>query len=113
LNSADDAGEHTGTSVPSTRSVAETANFTTAPFLLAVRACNDAGTTSRGAVRSTTVIVKLLVAISPGRSCAVHVTVVRPSGKLAPEVGLQATGSDWFSRPTAEVVNETGAPFGA
>ena len=52
-NSVDDAGEQTGTIAPSTRSVADTPNLTTAPFLFAVRAFTDAGTTSRGAVRSS------------------------------------------------------------
>ena len=42
-----------------------------------------------------------------------HVTVVCPSGKLEPDVGLQVTGSDWFSRPVADAVNETSAPLGA
>ncbi len=41
-----------------------------------------------------------------------HVTVVCPSGKFEPGVGLQVTGSDWFSRPVAEAVNETPAPLG-
>jgi hypothetical protein len=93
-NSVDDAGVQTGTIAPSTTSVAEAANFTTTPFLLEVRAFTDAGTTSLGAVRSTTKIRKVLVTLSSGRSWAVHVTVVCPSGKLAPELGLQETGSD-------------------
>ena len=112
-NSVDDAGVQTGTIEPSTTSVAEAANLTTAPFLFEVRAVTAAGTTTLGAVRSTTVIRKVLVTLSSGRSWAVHVTVVCPSGKLAPELGLQETGSDWLSRPVAEVANETAAPFGA
>lgn len=56
---------------------------------------------------------KLLVATSSGRSWAVQVTVVDPSGKLEPEAGLQVTGSDWLSRPVAEAVKETAAPFAA
>ena len=42
-NSVDDAGEQTGTIAASTRSVADTRNLTTAPFLFAVRAFTDAG----------------------------------------------------------------------
>jgi hypothetical protein len=43
----------------------------------------------------------------------VQATVACPSGKLEPDLGLHATGSDWFSRPVAEAVNETFAPIGA
>jgi hypothetical protein len=63
-----DCGEQNGASRPSTRSVAEARNFTTAPFRFVVRALSVPGTTSRGGVRSATVTRKLFVATSSGRS---------------------------------------------
>jgi hypothetical protein len=51
----------------------------------------SAGTVITGAVVSTrtTVIVKLLCAVFPCESVALHVTVVWPTGNLLPEDGLQ------------------------
>jgi len=42
-----------------------------------------------GAVRSTTVTVKLAWAVLPCPSLAEQVTVVAPNGKVAPDAGLQ------------------------
>jgi hypothetical protein len=53
------------------------------------------GTVITGAVVSTrtTVIVKLVCAVFPCESVALHVTVVWPTGNLLPEDGLHPTGT--------------------
>jgi hypothetical protein len=50
----------------------------------------SAGTVTTGAVRSTTVILKVRVVVCPW-ALALHVTTVGPSGKIDPEGGLQST----------------------
>ena len=42
-----------------------------------------------GGVVSTTCTVKLLEAVFPASSCALHCTVLTPSGNVAPEAGVQ------------------------
>src|SRR5919197_226114 len=55
----------------------------------------SSGTVITGGVVSTrtTVIVKLLCAVFPCESVAVHATVVWPTGNVLPEEGLQLTGT--------------------
>ena len=65
-----------------------------------------------GGVASTTLTVKLAVAVLPALSVAVQVTVVVPMGKVLPEAGAQAEVSAPLIKSVAEAVNVTAAPFG-
>src|SRR5262245_61515799 len=73
---------------PSTRSVAAGGmKVTAAPPGPVASATKSVAWLMLGAVVSTTVVVKLFVALLPWASVAVQVTVVVPSGKVEPEVG--------------------------
>jgi len=77
--------------LPSTASVADTANVTGAPVAVVALAVMFAGTVMTGGVVSVfvTVTVKLFVAVLPCASCAEHVTVVVPIANVAPDAGVQ------------------------
>jgi hypothetical protein len=110
-NVAPDAGLHVTGSVPSTMSVADGVKVTTAP--LAPVACTVifAGTVIDGGVVSCTVTVKLAVPLLPALSVAEHETVVVAMGNVAPDAGLQVTGSVPSTASVADAVKVTTAPL--
>jgi len=61
---------------------------------------------------STTVTVKLALAVLPCLSVAVHLTVVVPNANVEPDAGLQVTGSVPSTGSVAVAVNVTTAPLG-
>lgn len=92
-NVAPDAGVQFGVTAPSTASVAVTVYDITVPAGPTADAVNGPGTLITGGVVSCTVTVKLVRAVLPLASVAVHVTVVVPVGKVDPEEGWQLTGT--------------------
>jgi hypothetical protein len=65
----------------------------TAPVALVASTLAFAGTVTTGPVVSPTVTVKDAARLLPRVSVAVHVTVVVPSGKVAPLAGVHVTGT--------------------
>ncbi len=103
--------EHTGSTLPSTLSAADTAKFTAVPFLLVASAVWFDGMFSAGAVVSTTVTRNESVVVLPASSVARHVTVFVPSGNVAPALGSH-TGVIAPSTPSSAVgLKPNGAPF--
>src|ERR1700730_13867612 len=84
---APDAGEQVGVIAPSRLSVAVAEKVTTLPVLTVVVWLMSAGAWTTGGVVSTRVMVilKLAVPVLPCASVALHVTVVCPTGKVAPD----------------------------
>ena len=82
----------TGTS-PLTRSCALAVNVATAPAGLVASSSRSEGRVSRGGVVSTTVTLKVAVAVFPAASVAMAITTVVPRGKVLPERGVSVTGS--------------------
>jgi hypothetical protein len=72
-------------------SVALTVYETTAPLGLVASTARSVGSDSTGAVVSTTITTKLAVPVLPAASVAVQVTMVLPSGNVAPEGVSQLT----------------------
>jgi hypothetical protein len=85
------AGVQLTATLPSTRSVADAVNVKAAPVGPVASIVAFAGTVTTGAVRSATVTVKLFVCVFAWLSVAVQVTVVAPSGNVAPLAGTQLT----------------------
>src|SRR6266850_5684233 len=69
-----------------------------------------AGTLITGAVVSTTVTVKVLLAMFACVSVAVHVTVVVPSAKIDPLAGVQPAATAPSRMSAAVATNVSGAP---
>jgi len=88
-----DAGEQVTGSGPSTLSVAVAPKVTMAPAGPVACAVMGFGTCNAGGVVSTTVTVKLPLAVLPAESVAEQVTVVVPRGKIDPDAREQVTGS--------------------
>src|SRR3989442_940577 len=86
-----EAGTQIDVSEPDTVSVALAVKATTAPLGPVASTRLGAVMVTTGGVVSATVTVKLAFAALPCVSVAVHVTVVSPMGKVAPEMGVQAT----------------------
>src|SRR5437879_5778955 len=109
-----DAGEQLTIVAPSTRSCADALKVTTAPVIDFASTVRSAGTRTAGGVVSTTVTVKVDAATLPVRSVAVQVTVVMPTGNLAPDAGthLTATGPS-MSSTAVGLVYVAGAPDAA
>jgi hypothetical protein len=103
-----DAGAQTTGRVPSTRSLADAVNVTTAPDGVVAVAVMLAGTVSAGAVWSVTVTEKLPVALLLWASVAVQLTGVVPTVKLEPEAGVQLVATDPSTRSDAVEANVTG-----
>ena len=73
----------------------------------------SAGTPCKtGASLSSTVTLKLGLAVFPLLSADVQVTVVSPSGKVEPEAGAQLTGRGPSTASVAAGLNVTAAPPG-
>jgi len=96
-----DGGLHVTGRGPSTRSIAFAANVTTAPLGPVASAVTLAGTVSAGGVVSTTVTVKLALAVLPAISLAAQVTVVVPRWSVEPEGGVHAK----VATPTSSVAD--------
>jgi hypothetical protein len=86
-----DAGTHVGVIAPSTMSDADAENVTTAPDALVASTVMFAGTVTVGGVVSTTVTVKLPLAVFPAASVAEQFTVVVPSANVLPDAGEHVT----------------------
>jgi hypothetical protein len=95
---------------PSTRSVADTVKEAVAPDASAASSVKSPGSVSAGPVVSSTVIVKLPVAVFPAASTAEHSTSENPIGKVEPLGGTQATETEPSTRSVADVAKETAAP---
>jgi hypothetical protein len=74
--------------LPSTRSLAPTVKVTVAPAAEVASLAKVPGTVSTGAVVSCTVTVKLPESVLPLVSWALQLTVVVPTGNVAPEAGV-------------------------
>lgn len=81
-----DAGVQLTATEPSTISLADAENVTTAPAGLVASVVMSLGAEIDGAVVSTTSIRKVDVALFPCESVDVHETVVLPSGNVSPEL---------------------------
>jgi hypothetical protein len=85
------AGVHVTSTTPSTLSVADVVKLNAAPVGPVASTVASAGTVTVGAVVSVTVTVKDAALLLPRVSVPVHVTVVGPSGNVAPLAGAQVT----------------------
>jgi hypothetical protein len=85
------AGVHVTSTAPSTPSVADVVKLNAAPVEPVASTAASAGTVTVGAVVSATVTVKDAAVLLPRVSVPVHVTVVGPSGNIAPLAGAQVT----------------------
>ena len=103
-------GLQVGTRLPSTMSVALALKVTIAPAAPVASTTMSAGTVTIGAVVSLTVIVKLAMRSLPWASMAVQVTVVTPSGKMAPEAVEQTTVGAGSALSVAVAAKVTTAP---
>src|SRR2546426_1326145 len=81
------AGVQLVATTPSRRSVADAVKLKIAPAALVASTVAFAGTVMIGPVVSTTVTVNDAVLLLPWASLAVHVTVVAPTGNVAPAGG--------------------------
>ena len=85
------AGVHVTGSAPSTISVADVVKLNAAPVALVASSVAFAGTVTTGPVESVTVTVNDDARVLPCVSVAVQLTVVDPSGNVAPLDGAHAT----------------------
>src|SRR5207244_3181193 len=98
--------------LPSTASVAEAVNVSPAPSGPVASTFVFEGTVMVGAVVSLTVTVKLLAPTFARLSLAVQVTVVAPSGNVAPLAGVQLTATGPSIASVADALNVNTAPAG-
>ena len=100
-----DAGVHVTGLLPSTRSDAVTVKVSAFPDGLEVVSVMFAGTLTDGPVVSVTRTVNDAgAALLPAASCALHVTVVSPTGNVDPDAGLhESTGLGSVSSLTVTV----------
>jgi hypothetical protein len=110
LNVEPDAGEHVTGRAPSTESVADAWNETTAPAALVATAVAFEGSASTGAAVSRTVTENVPEAGFPCVSEAEHVTVVRPTGNVVPDPGVHVTERGPSTTSFAEAAKVTTAP---
>jgi hypothetical protein len=87
------AGVQLTATLPSIPSVAVAVYVKAAPVALVASTLALAGTVTTGPVVSVTVTVNDAARLLPRVSVAVHVTVVGPSGKVAPLAGEHVTGT--------------------
>jgi hypothetical protein len=107
-----EAGVQVTVTEPSTRSVAEAENFTTAPLELVAGAVISAGSCNFGGVLSTTVTLNEAEAVFPALSVTEHDTVVEPNANVEPDEGVQVGANGPSTRSEAEAVYVTTAPLG-
>jgi len=112
-NVAPELGLQVGVSDPSKLSVALAEKVTAAPLGLVASTVMLPGTITIGGVASTstTVTLKDAVAVFPCASVALQVTVVVPTGKVLPELGLQLGVSAPSTLSVALAVYVTGTPL--
>lgn len=106
------AGVHVGVLAPSTRSAAETVNVTVAPAGLVESFVMFAGSVNTGAFVSLTVTVNDPDTLACAASVTVQVTVVVPSGNVAPDAHVQTAGIVPSSTSIPVALKLTGAPDG-
>jgi hypothetical protein len=87
------AGVQLTATLPSIPSVAVAVYVKAAPVAPVASTVALAGTVTTGPVVSVTVTVNDAAPLLPRASVAVHVTVVVPSGKIAPLAGVHVTGT--------------------
>src|SRR5439155_5785705 len=95
---------------PSTTSVADAVKVKAAPVVVVASTVAFAGTVTTGPLVSATVTVKEADPVLLLVSVAVHVTVVGPSGKVAPLAGVQVTGRGPSTTSLADAVKLNAAP---
>ena len=86
-----DAGKQVAGTEPSTRSFAEALKLTGAPEAFTALTVILEGNVNTGGIVSTTVTVKLPLAVLPATSVAEQLTMVEPNPKVDPEAGTQET----------------------
>ena len=87
------AGLHVGGTMPSMVSVADVVKVNAPPVAPVASIVALAGTVTTGGVVSATVTVNDAVLMFPRASLAVQLTVVVPSGNVAPLAGVQVTAT--------------------
>jgi len=87
------AGLHVAVTVPSTMSVADVAKLNAAPVAPVASIVALAGAVTTGPVVSLTVTMNEAAPVLPRASLAVQLTVVAPSGNVAPLAGVQVTAT--------------------
>ena len=109
-NSEPDTGKHVTAREPSTVSLAEAVKLTGAPEASNAGTVISEGNVNMGRAVSTTVMVKLPLAVLLRESVAEQLTVVVPNVNSEPEAGEQVTGKGPSTTSFAEAVKLTGAP---
>jgi hypothetical protein len=104
------AGVQLTATLPSTTSLAVTLYVKITPVAPVASTVALAGTVTTGRVVSVTVTVKEAAPLLPRASMAVHVTVVAPSGNVAPLAGAHVAGTAPSMLSVADVVKLKGAP---
>jgi len=112
-NISPELGLQLAVSVPSKLSVALAEKVTAAPLGLVASTVMSPGTATFGGVvsTSTTVTVKDAVPVFPCASVALQMTVVVPTGKVLPDLGLQLGVSGPSTLSVALAVYDTGRPL--
>jgi hypothetical protein len=103
-NAAPLAGVQLTATLPSIPSFAVAVYVKGAPVAPVASTVAWAGTVTTGPVVSATVTVKEAARLLPRASVAVHVTVVVPSGKVAPLAGAHVTGTTPSTLSVADAV---------
>jgi hypothetical protein len=106
------AGVQVAATAPSTTSLAVALYVTIAPVAPVASTVALAGTVTTGRVVSVTVTVNDPVPVLPRVSLAVQVTVVAPSGNVAPLAGVQLTATTPSSVSVADALYVKAAPVG-
>jgi hypothetical protein len=104
------AGMHVTSTAPSTLSVADVVKLNAAPVAPVASTVAFAGTVTTGPVVSVTVTVKEAVPLLPRASVEEQLTVVVPSGKVAPLAGVQVTATAPSTKSAAEAVKLNAVP---
>src|SRR3989442_2295716 len=103
-------GVHVVASLPSSRLVADAAQLNVAPVAFVASTVACAGTVTTGPVVSVTVTVNDAALWLPCASVAVHVTVVAPTAKVNPLVGVQLVATTPSRRSVADALKLKIAP---
>jgi hypothetical protein len=106
------AGVQLTATAPSITSVADTLKVNAVPARLVASTLAFAGTVTTGPVVSVTVTVNAADPVLPRASVAVHVTVVAPSGNVAPLAGVQLTATLPSIVSVADALKVNAAPAG-
>src|SRR3989441_6684477 len=104
------AGVHVVATAPSSASVADAVKVKAAPVALVASAVAFAGTVTTGPVVSVTVTVNDAALWLPCASVALQVTVVAPTGNVAPLAGAHVVATGPSSVSVADAVKLYAAP---